>query len=310
MREPSTIVITVFTEGKLPLTALNAQDQRKSHGRHVPAVVDRRLFASRLFSSCATATLLALALALLLPPPVCAYIPAVSVNGTSALNTSDDSIHLAFPAGISNMRISRQLWQGGTSEQDSTEALSQYNKGVLDDIFTICRDLGAQAALLDSLYSEALDVFATTSAASARLLESEFDNVHSNAYAYDSASLNASASVIQTLLDSNALSVSGTSEDTSSGTAISTSSTATAGATTNYLGAVMCPATLKVGGFALSSGTSTSKAAGQTEASASSTEPASKTSGQGNSNSQSAAAGIVLSPSSSSADNAKCNCLR
>ncbi|GAA5912730.1 hypothetical protein JCM6882_005774 [Rhodosporidiobolus microsporus] len=92
-----------------------------------------------------------------------------------------------------------------------------------DDIFTIVRDLGAEAALLYSTTSQGcqitneyltsfekvLDVFATTTLQAARIIEQQFINVNSAAYQYDSATLNASASVIQTLLDSNALSVNG-----------------------------------------------------------------------------------------------------
>ncbi|GAA5969608.1 hypothetical protein JCM11641_008175 [Rhodosporidiobolus odoratus] len=191
-----------------------------------------------------------------------AYIPANPVNNTAALDGSDDLVHLAFSGGVYNAPISRQLWQEGFDDNgDYTNVTSvvpwtKYNKGVLihfdeslrnqppaavpwiamiscdtngtsfsetDDIFTICRDLGAQAALLYSLHSEGcqitqeylttfekvLDVFATTTLQAARIIEQQFTNVNAAAYGYNSETLNASSSIIQTLLDSNALSVNG-----------------------------------------------------------------------------------------------------
>ncbi|GAA5912754.1 RING-H2 finger protein [Sporobolomyces salmoneus] len=93
----------------------------------------------------------------------------------------------------------------------------------VDDIFTICRDLGAQAAVLYSLtaqgcsinqeylsdYEKVLDVYATTSLQNARIIESQFGNVNSSAWSYDSAALNASSTLIEALLANNALSVNG-----------------------------------------------------------------------------------------------------
>ncbi|BGP18490.1 hypothetical protein JCM10213_001194 [Rhodosporidiobolus nylandii] len=197
-----------------------------------------------------------------LPLAAKAYIPANAVNNTAALDSSDDLIHLAFAEGVYNAKISRQLWQEGFDDNgDYTNASSvvpwtKYNKGVLihfneslrheppaavpwiamiscdsngtsfsenDDIFTICRDLGAQAALLYSLHSEGcqitqeylndyekvLDVFATTSVQASRIIEQQFANVNSAAYSYNSETLNASQAIITTLLDSNALAVDG-----------------------------------------------------------------------------------------------------
>ncbi|GAA6026025.1 hypothetical protein JCM11491_000360 [Sporobolomyces phaffii] len=93
----------------------------------------------------------------------------------------------------------------------------------VDDIFTICRDLGAQAAVLYSLtaqgcainpeyidkFEKVLDVYATTSLQNARIIESQFGNVNSSAWKYDSEALNASATLIEALLANNALSVVG-----------------------------------------------------------------------------------------------------
>ncbi|GAA5847659.1 hypothetical protein JCM3766R1_002441 [Sporobolomyces carnicolor] len=93
----------------------------------------------------------------------------------------------------------------------------------VDDIFTICRDLGAQAAVLYSLtaqgcainaeyisdFEKVLDVYATTSLQNARIIESQFGNVNSSAWKYDSEALNASATLIDALLANNALSVVG-----------------------------------------------------------------------------------------------------
>ncbi|GAA5859488.1 hypothetical protein JCM8547_006846 [Rhodosporidiobolus lusitaniae] len=195
-------------------------------------------------------------------PLVSAYIPAVPTNETSALDGSDDLLHLAYSAGVYNAKISRQLWQesfddyGDYTNVSAVVPWTKYNKGVLihfdeslrsqppasvpwiamiscdtngtsysenDDIFTICRDLGAEAALLYSLHSEGcqitqeylttyekvLDVFATTTLQASRIIEQQFVNVNSAAYAYSSETLNASSAIIDTLLNSNALSVSG-----------------------------------------------------------------------------------------------------
>ncbi|GAA5926121.1 uncharacterized protein JCM15063_000190 [Sporobolomyces koalae] len=93
----------------------------------------------------------------------------------------------------------------------------------VDDIFTICRDLGAQAAVLYSLtaqgcminseylndYEKVLDVYATTSLQNARIIESQFGNVNSSAWQYNSEALNSSATLIEALLANNALSVVG-----------------------------------------------------------------------------------------------------
>ncbi|GAA5823060.1 hypothetical protein JCM11251_007470 [Rhodosporidiobolus azoricus] len=214
------------------------------------------------FPFAAPSSLSALVVLIALAGTARAYIPAVPTNDTSSLDASDDLIHLAFTAGVYNARISRQLWQqsfddeGQYTNVSSVVPWTKYNKGVLihfdeslryqppasvpwiamiscdtngtsysdeDDIFTICRDLGAEAALLYSTSSEGcqinnyyltsfekvLDVFATTTLQMARIIEQQFINVNSAAYQYDSATLNNSASIIQTLLDSNALSVNG-----------------------------------------------------------------------------------------------------
>ncbi|GAA6061093.1 hypothetical protein JCM10212_006294 [Sporobolomyces blumeae] len=92
----------------------------------------------------------------------------------------------------------------------------------VDDIFTICRDLGAQAALLYSLtsqgceinaeyltYEKVLDVYATTTLQNARIIENQFGNVNSSAWHYSSEALNSSATLIDALLANNALSVVG-----------------------------------------------------------------------------------------------------
>ncbi|GAA6014970.1 hypothetical protein JCM10207_008689 [Rhodosporidiobolus poonsookiae] len=261
---------SVKQELTLPaLVGWRLTDLHQQLRRYTLAPSERRLLAMRLFVPSAAPTgipvlLLALLLALCLPRLAEAYIPAVPVNDTSALDSSEDLVHLAFTAGVYNAQVSRQLWQedydddGNYTNVSSIVPWTRYNKGVLvhfneslrtqppasvpwiamiscdtngtsgsfseqDDIFTICRDLGAQAALLYSLHSEGcqitqeyltsfekvLDVFATTSVAAARIIENQFGNIGSNAYAYDSASLNNSASVIQNLLDSNALSVNG-----------------------------------------------------------------------------------------------------
>lgn len=104
----------------------------------------------------------------------------------------------------------------------------------VDDIFTLSRDQGAQAALLYSLTSEGclinpdyltpkfekpLDVYAVLSLQGARLIESQFrsvlcldedpadgrSNVGANAYHFNSATLNQSAVAIDTLLNSTTL---------------------------------------------------------------------------------------------------------
>ncbi|GAA5867120.1 hypothetical protein JCM3774_004401 [Rhodotorula dairenensis] len=196
------------------------------------------------------------------PLGVEAYIPALPVNDTSALNSSNDILHLYSYNGVFNTYISRQLWaeafdsNGNYTNISTIVPWTRYDKGVLihfneslreqpptvvpwiamvncdtngtsysevDDIFTITRDLGAQAALLYSLtsegcqinqeylnsYEKVLDVYATTSLQGSRIIESQFAGVRSGAYAYDSAVLNASASMIDTLLNNNALSVNG-----------------------------------------------------------------------------------------------------
>ncbi|GAA6031613.1 hypothetical protein JCM8097_006549 [Rhodosporidiobolus ruineniae] len=206
--------------------------------------------------------LVALVVALFLPRTVEAYVPAVPTNDTSALDSSDDTLHLAFTAGVYNAKISRQLWQeafddnGDYTNVSAVVPWTKYNKGVLlhfnetlrnqppasvpwiamiscdtngtsfsdtDDIFTIVRDLGAEASLLYSTTSQGcqmnqeyldgfekvLDVFATTSLQAARIIEQQFINVNAAAYSYNSETLNNSASVIDTLLNSNALSVNG-----------------------------------------------------------------------------------------------------
>ncbi|GAA5856817.1 hypothetical protein JCM9279_002028 [Rhodotorula babjevae] len=219
-----------------------------------------------------------------LPTPAHAYIPAVPVNDTSSLDSSSDLLHLAFQNGVYNTPISRQLWAEGFDDSGNYTNIStivpwtKFSKGVLlhfdetlrnqpptsvpwiamiscdtngtnpsdeDDIFTITRDLGAQAALLYSLTSEGcqiteeylttfekvLDVYATTTLQGSRIIEQQFVNVNAAAAEYDSLTLNNSASIAQALLDSNALSVIGnvpinassTSTDDDSGeTAMST----------------------------------------------------------------------------------------
>ncbi|GAA5993101.1 hypothetical protein JCM10908_003106 [Rhodotorula pacifica] len=196
------------------------------------------------------------------PLGVEAYIPALPVNDTSALDSSNDILHLYSYNGVFNTFISRQLWaeafdsQGNYTNITTIVPWTRYSKGVLihfneslrdqsptvvpwiamincdtngtsysqvDDIFTITRDLGAQAALLYSLTSEGcqinqeyltsfekvLDVYATTSLQGSRIIESQFTGIRSGAYSYDSSILNASTSVIDTLLNNNALSVNG-----------------------------------------------------------------------------------------------------
>ncbi|GAA6057881.1 hypothetical protein JCM3770_001814 [Rhodotorula araucariae] len=196
------------------------------------------------------------------PTAVNAYIPAVPVNDTSNLDGSEDLLHLAFYNGVFNTPISRQLWAEGFDDNGNYTNVSsivpwtKFSKGVLihfdemlrnqppttvpwiamiscdsngtspsenDDIFTITRDLGAQAALLYSTtsegcqitqeylttYEKVLDVYATTSLQASRIIESQFVNVNVAAAAYNSSTLNNSAEVIQSLLDSNALSVIG-----------------------------------------------------------------------------------------------------
>ncbi|KPV73743.1 uncharacterized protein RHOBADRAFT_54930 [Rhodotorula graminis WP1] len=196
-----------------------------------------------------------------LPTPVHGYIPARPVNDTSSLDSSSDLLHLAFQNGVYNTPISRQLWAEGFDDSGNYTNIStivpwtKFSKGVLlhfdetlrnqpptnvpwiamiscdtngtnpsdeDDIFTITRDLGAQAALLYSLTSEGcqiteeyltfekvLDVYATTTLQGSRIIEQQFVNVNAAAAAYDSLTLNNSASIAQALLDSNALSVIG-----------------------------------------------------------------------------------------------------
>ncbi|KZO95511.1 hypothetical protein CALVIDRAFT_515779 [Calocera viscosa TUFC12733] len=80
-----------------------------------------------------------------------------------------------------------------------------------DDIFTLAQERGAISALLYSQYSQAclinaeylspefdklIDVFATTSAKTAGLIESQFEQVNSTFYYYDAALLNASALLV------------------------------------------------------------------------------------------------------------------
>ncbi|GAA5968632.1 hypothetical protein JCM21900_006408 [Sporobolomyces salmonicolor] len=194
--------------------------------------------------------------------PVEAYIPALPVNDTANLVNSDDMLHLAFYDGVFNSAVSKQLWAesfdaaGNYTNATTVVPWTRYSKGVLihfdealrdqppaavpwlamiscdtngtsysevDDIFTICRDLGAQAALLYSLNSQGcqinqeylvefekvLDVYATTSLQSSRIIESQFANVATSAYEYNSTTLNASSTLIDALLASNALSVNG-----------------------------------------------------------------------------------------------------
>lgn len=94
---------------------------------------------------------------------------------------------------------------------------------MVDDIFTLARDRGAQASLLYSLtgegclinqdylqnFDKVLDVYATTSLQGARVLESQFLNVGASAYSYNSKMLNDSASIVTALLASDALSIIG-----------------------------------------------------------------------------------------------------
>ncbi|BGP50306.1 hypothetical protein JCM10450v2_006223 [Rhodotorula kratochvilovae] len=196
------------------------------------------------------------------PTSVHAYIPAVPVNDTSNLDGSQDLLHLAFYNGVFNTPVSRQLWAEGFDDNGNYTNVSsivpwtKFSKGVLihfdetlrnqpptsvpwiamiscdshgtspsetDDIFTITRDLGAQAALLYSTtsegcqitqeylttYEKVLDVYATTTLQGSRIIESQFVNVNAAAASYNSSTLNNSAEVIQSLLDSNALSVIG-----------------------------------------------------------------------------------------------------
>ncbi|GJN92575.1 hypothetical protein Rhopal_005605-T1 [Rhodotorula paludigena] len=201
-------------------------------------------------------------LASIAPVHVGAYIPAVPVNDTSELDGSADTLHLAFYNGVYNTPVSRQLLAQGFDDNGDYTNISaivpwtKFSKGVLihfdeslrnqppaavpwiamiscdsngtsfseeDDIFTITRDLGAQAALLYSLSSEGcriteeyitsfekvLDIYSTTTLQGSRIIESQFLNVKEGAYGYNSSTLNHSATAIQALLDSNALSVIG-----------------------------------------------------------------------------------------------------
>ncbi|GAA5868620.1 hypothetical protein JCM1840_005514 [Sporobolomyces johnsonii] len=210
--------------------------------------------------------------------PVDAYIPALPVNDTANLVNSDDMLHLAFYDGVFNTAVSKQLWadsfdaEGNYTNATTVVPWTRYSKGVLihfdealrdqppaavpwlamiscdtngtsysevDDIFTICRDLGAQAALLYSLHSQGcqineeylvafekvLDVYATTSLQSSRIIESQFVNVATSAYEYNSTTLNASSTLIDALLASNALSVNGNVAVNSSDAASSGSAT-------------------------------------------------------------------------------------
>ncbi|KAK4050801.1 hypothetical protein OIV83_003222 [Microbotryomycetes sp. JL201] len=194
-----------------------------------------------------------------------AYIPAVATNDSSALESdSSDRLTIAFYNGVYSTFISKQLdrWEfddnGNYTNQSSIVPWTKFSKGVLLhfdeslrleqpsavpwiamincdtngtsyddelDIFTITRDLGAQAALLYSVtsagcvmnqeyldvYEKVLDVYATTTVSSARIIEQQFDNIgiSDEAYSFDSARLNSSADAISLLLNSNALSVVG-----------------------------------------------------------------------------------------------------
>ncbi|KAK4047886.1 hypothetical protein OIO90_006047 [Microbotryomycetes sp. JL221] len=194
-----------------------------------------------------------------------AYIPAVATNDSSLLEmSSSDRLTIAFYNGVYSTFISKQLdrWEfddnGNYTNVSSIVPWTKFSKGVLLhfdeslrlqqpsavpwiamvncdtngtnfddelDIFTITRDLGAQAALLYSVtsagcvmnqeyldvYEKVLDVYATTTVSSARIIEQQFANIgiSDEAYSYDSARLNNSADVIASLLNSNALSVIG-----------------------------------------------------------------------------------------------------
>ncbi|ORY89025.1 hypothetical protein BCR35DRAFT_324024 [Leucosporidium creatinivorum] len=214
-----------------------------------------------------------------------AYIPAQPVNDTSSLDQSQDEITIAFYNGVYAAPLSRQLtaWSfddaGNYTNVSDIVSWTKYSKGVLihfdeasreqppsavpwiamincdtngtdysleDDIFTLTRDQGAQAALLYSLTSQGclmneeylndfekvLDVYATTTISASRIIEQQFshEGISSDAYSYNSQLLNDSAAGIQALLDSNALSVNGNvyinatdnSTDTASSDAVST----------------------------------------------------------------------------------------
>ncbi|KAK4693612.1 hypothetical protein P7C70_g8891, partial [Phenoliferia sp. Uapishka_3] len=94
----------------------------------------------------------------------------------------------------------------------------------IDDIFTLARDHGAQAALLYSVTSQGclinqdylqnfqkpLDVYATRDIQSARLIENQFGlNVGASAYTYNSGILNSSSNSISQLLASDSLDILG-----------------------------------------------------------------------------------------------------
>ncbi|GAA6020582.1 hypothetical protein JCM8202_006310 [Rhodotorula sphaerocarpa] len=196
------------------------------------------------------------------PLGVEAYIPAQPVNDTSALNSSNDILHLFSYQGVFDTYISRQLIAqaidnaGNYTNVTTIVPWTRFSKGVLihfneslrgeppatvpwiamincdtngtsysdtDDIFTITRDRGAQAALLYSLTSQGcqinpdylanfdhvLDVYATTSLSGSRIIENQFNMVPPDAWAYNSSVLNASSSAIEQLLSNNALSVVG-----------------------------------------------------------------------------------------------------
>ncbi|KAM0790798.1 hypothetical protein ACM66B_004645 [Microbotryomycetes sp. NB124-2] len=226
-----------------------------------------------------------------------AYIPAVASNDSSALqSSSSDRLTIAFYNGVYSTFISKQLdrWDfddnGNYTNVSSIVPWTKFSKGVLLhfdeslrlqqpsavpwiamincdtngtsyddelDIFTITRDLGAQAALLYSVtsagcvmnqeyldvYEKVLDVYATTTVSSARIIEQQFDNIgiSDEAYSYDSERLNSSADAISQLLNSNALSVignvpvNGTMSDADDGEVSISESTDTAAATIETL---------------------------------------------------------------------------
>lgn len=161
-----------------------------------------------------------------------AYIPAVPSNSTTAVNQSDESMLTMgwAPAGFYSLPVSFQLAKSNTtgfeqgafvhfSEMNLTNAttttpwiaLVNCDANSTDasqdtDIFTSARDRGAVAALLYSLTAEAcfinpaygfhqiLDIFATQSKSSARLINSQFVNLHNTSFGnFDALQLNRSA---------------------------------------------------------------------------------------------------------------------
>ncbi|KDE09472.1 hypothetical protein MVLG_00374 [Microbotryum lychnidis-dioicae p1A1 Lamole] len=193
-----------------------------------------------------------------------AFIPAQPVNDTSSFNQSQDLITVAFYNGVYQAPISRQLTaeafddQGNYTDIPTIVSWTRFSKGVLvhfdeadrnqgpsnvpwiamincdtngtsysleDDIFTLTRDQGAQAALLYSLHSQGclmnqeyirnfskvLDVYATTTVSASRIIENQFFNpgISTSAYNFNASLLNTSVTTIDSLLNSASLYVTG-----------------------------------------------------------------------------------------------------